>query len=287
MQRVVRNIPNSCEIIAGSCTHIGSIMCHITGIEYAVDYIASSSKRFFIHLGDWIEAICTDDKRYNPPPDGSKEKEQSIPVRQAKDAVKLFRPIRKKIIAGLKGNHERKLHRFGNLVEDNICSSVKEGGLDIPYGTESCRIILKNNNKPMFNIFAMHGRKIFNSISPTFEQRHGNKVAAMKRSLQNQMGDCSVMLCGHAHQILIAPPTKKLYLVDTPASVKQGYLGVSFDETGYIDPDQRWYACCGSARKSRLDGYDDYAQVYDPVELGFVKITIDGGKPVNIEPFLI
>jgi hypothetical protein len=234
-------------------------------------------------LGDWIEAIMTDDKRYNAPPEGLKEKEQSIPARQARDAVKLFKPIKKKIITGLMGNHERKLIRYGNLVEDNICGNT---GLNIPYGTESCRIILENNNKPLFNIFAMHGRKIFNSISPTAEQREANRIAAMKRSLQNQMGDCAVMLCGHAHQILIAPPINKLYLLDALGGVQQSYLSGSTD-LGYIDIEQRWYACCGSARKSRLDGYDDYAQVYDPVELGFVKITIEGGKPVNIEPFLI
>jgi predicted phosphodiesterase len=261
-------------------------MCHIGGIEYSVDYIASKNNCYFIHLGDWIEAIMTDDKRYNAPPDGSKEKEQSIPVRQARDAVRIFKPIRRKIIAGLKGNHERKLQRFGNLVEDNICGKKEEGGLDIPYGTESCRIILENNNKPMFNIFAMHGRKIFNSRAKDYEQNLANRQASMKLTLVNQMGDCLVMLCGHAHQILIVPPAKKLYFTDDEKGVQQRYLE-NAEGSRYINPDQRWYACCGSARKSRLDGYDDYAQVYDPVELGFVKITVEGGRPVNIEPFLI
>jgi hypothetical protein len=281
MQRILRELPKSCEIIAGSCTHIGSIMCHRTGIEHAVDYIASTPNRFFIHLGDWIEAICTDDKRYNAPPDHLKEKEQSIPLKQAKDAVGLFKAIKKRILAGLIGNHERILSRYGNLVEEIICND-----LNIPYGTETCRIILENKGRPLFNIQAMHGRKIFTSNAKDYEQRQANKKAALKLYLQEQMGDCAIHLCGHAHWIGIVPPANRLYFVDSPAGVSQQYLKGSTD-IGYIQPDQRWFACCGSARKSRLDGYDDYAQNYQPVELGFVKIVIDNGQIVTLEPFLI
>jgi hypothetical protein len=258
-------------------------MCHYSGIEYTVDHIASAPNRYFIHLGDWIEAICTDDKRYNAPPEGKKEKEQAIPLKQAKHAVGLFKPIRKRILAGLMGNHERALRKYGNLVEDVICS--KEG-LDIPFGTESCRLIIENKGRPLFNVFAMHGNRIFTSHAKDFEQREANKKAALKLYLQEQMGDCSVMLCGHAHWIGIVPPAKRLFFVDGVSGVQQQYLSGS-TSLGYIQPDQRYYACCGSARKSRLDGYDDYAQNYPPVELGFVKIIVDNGEIVNVEPFLI
>jgi hypothetical protein len=152
MQRICKELPKTFEIIAGSCTHIGSIMTHREGISYAVDYIASQKNTYFIHLGDWIEAICTDDKRYNAPPDDLKSKEQLIPMKQAADAAKIFKPIKKRILAGLIGNHERTLSRFGNLVEDIICKE-----LEIPYGTELCRLILSHKGKPLFNIFAMHG----------------------------------------------------------------------------------------------------------------------------------
>ena len=283
MQRIVCNLPKTAEIIAGSCTHIGSIMCHRKGIEYTVDYIASGKNRYFIHLGDWIEAICTDDKRYQAPPEDKKDKEQPIPLKQAKDAVNLFRPIKDRFIAGLIGNHERKLSKFGNLVDGIICD--KEG-LDIPYGTESCRIIVKNNNRPMFNIQAMHGYRIFRSQAKDYEQREANKKAALKLYLQNQMGDCAIHLCGHAHWIGIVPPSNILYFMDEKHGVQQNYLK-GLTKTGYIPPDQRWYACCGSARKSRLDGYDDYAQFYEPTDLGFVKIIIEDGQIVTLERFLI
>jgi predicted phosphodiesterase len=282
MQRIVCDLPKSFELISGSCTHIGSIMCHEAGIEKVVDYVGSGKNRFFIHLGDWIEYIPSDDiKRFNPAPQEHKLKEIISPTEQAKQAAKMFMPIKDKILCGLLGNHERKYSRYGDLVKDIICSD-----LDIPYATSICRIIIKNNKKNLFNIQAMHGKRIFKSNAKDYEQREGNKKAALKLYLQNQMGDCAIQLCGHAHWIGIVPPSNIPYFVDGEKGVKHHYLK-GMTHAGYIPPDQRWYACCGSARKSRLDGYDDYAQEYEPTDLGFVKIIVDNGEIVKLEPFLI
>ena len=281
MQRICKDLPKSFEIIIGSCTHIGSIMCYYDGIEKAVDYVKSGKNRYFIHLGDWIEAICTDDKRYNAPPEHLKSKEEQIPFKQAKEAVRLFKPIKNKIIVGLWGNHERYLSKYGNLVEDHICSE-----LDIPFGTEACRIILTNNNQPLFNIFAMHGRKIFNSSAKDFEQREANMKAALKLYLQEQEADCAVMVCGHGHKIIVCEPSKRLILLDGETTQHQQYLK-GLTKTGYIQPDQRWYGMAGSARKSRLDGYDDYAQCFSPADLGFLKLIVENKEIIKLEHFYI
>jgi hypothetical protein len=82
------------------------------------------------------------------------------------------------------------------------------------------------------------------------------------------------------------PPSNILYFMDDKNGVQQNYLN-GMTKTGYIPPDQRWYACCGSARKSRLDCYDDYSQFYEPTDLGFVKIIIEDGQIVKLERFLI
>lgn len=282
MQRIVCDLPKSFELIAGSCTHVGSIMCHESGIEYAVDYVASGKNRRFLHLGDVIEYIPPDDvKRFNPAPSEHKMQEIISPTEQTKKAAKLFNPIKNKIICSLIGNHERKYSRYGDLIKDIFCSD-----LNIPYGTSLCRIIIKNNNRPMFNISAMHGKRIFKSNAKDYEQREANKKAALKLYLQNQMGDCAIQLCGHAHWIGIVPPSNILYFLDGENGVKQNYLK-GLTHAGYIPPDQRWYACCGSARKSRLDGYDDYAQEYEPTDLGFVKIVVEDGEIARLERFLI
>ena len=281
MQRILKQIPGrSFEVIAMSCTHEGSIMCHYEGINRAVDYIGSTKNCYALHLGDLIEAIATDDKRYNQPPPGKKELELSVPMQQAKQVVKRFKPIRRKFITILKGNHERYLQRIANFAE------YIADELGVPYGTETCRIILESKMRPLFNIQAMHGTRLFTSHAKDYEQREANKKASMKLYLQDQMGDCSIHLVGHAHQILIVPPANRLYFVDGVNSVQQQYLkgAVNF---GYINPEQRWYACCGSARKSRLDSYDDYAQNYEPTELGFVRIVVTDGQIEGLYPFLI
>jgi predicted phosphodiesterase len=258
-------------------------MCHYEGIKKAIDYVSSKKNCYFIHLGDVIEAITHDDKRYTPPPEGHREANVNTPLKQAIDAVEIFRPIRKKIITILRGNHERKLANYGDVVDDIICRELK-----VDFGTECCRIILGTDNDPLFNIYALHGNKLFKSNAKDFEQREANKKAALKLYLQNQMGDCSVMLCGHAHWIGIVPPSKRLYFLDSESGVQQAYLkGQLISSDGYIYVDRRFYACCGSARKSRMDGHDDYAQIYEPNELGFVKIVVKDGQISNMEPFYI
>lgn len=282
MQRIVCDLPLTSEIIAGSCTHIGTVMCHYRGIEKVVQYVSEKRNRFFIHLGDVIEAITHDDKRYVPPPTGHKESD-STPLKQAVDAIEIFRPIKKQIITILRGNHERKLINYGDVVNHIICKQ-----LGVPFGTECARIIINSGGKHLFNIYALHGNKLFKSNAKDLEQRDANKKASMKLYLKYQMGDCAIMLCGHAHWVGIVPPSKQLYFVDAPDGVQQAYLqGREYDSSGYIDPDRRWYACCGSARKSRMDGHDDYAQFYEPNELGFVKIIIRKGHIEKLEPFYL
>ena len=184
MERIVKEIPLDCEIVLISDTHIGSKKAHITGIQRAVDFVKEKPNRFWIHLGDWIEAITTDDKRYE-----TETTEQPIPELQAKEAIEIFEPIAEQGICGLLGNHERKLSKVVNLAR-NICT-----GLKIPYATESARVLFEHEGRLLFKFFITHGNKVFRSNAKDFIQREANKKAALKVSLQYKMGDCSLMAC--------------------------------------------------------------------------------------------
>lgn len=232
MERIVKEIPLDCEIALISDTHIGSKKAHITGIQRAVDFVKKKPNRFWIHLGDWIEAITTDDKRYE-----TETTEQPIPELQAKEAIEIFGSIAGQGICGLLGNHERKLSRtinFGRM----ICE-----GLNIPYATESARVLFEHEGRLLFKFFISHGNKVFRSNAKDFIQREANKKAALKVSLQYKMGDCSLMACGHAHWLGIVPPAKLLYLQDTESGIKHKYLNQDETPDGYIDFDRRWYCC--------------------------------------------
>jgi predicted phosphodiesterase len=282
MKRIEFELPADCEIIALGDTHIGSVLCHRGGIKKVIDYIKNTPNVFWLHMGDWIEAIASDDIRYS-----SDTVQQPIPLKQAQDVIDLFKPIADKGICGLKGNHELKLHRYGDLAEF-ICRS--DGGLGINYGTYAARVVFKTDKKEVFKAFLWHGptKGQISSNAKDWEQRQANMRAALKMKLKYKMADCAIMLMGHVHKLIAIEPTRQLIIKDGKDSVKHDYL--SGKQTGdYIDPDLRWYGCTGAFLKLYQDGVSGYAEIagYDPVELGYLKIKIIGGIIKDIERIII
>jgi predicted phosphodiesterase len=232
-----------------------------------VEYVRAKKTRRLIHLGDIIESITTDDKRYHT--DGMKE---PIPLKQIKEAEDIFAPIKKQMLCVLGGNHELKLHRFGNLAE------MFANNLGVPYGTRTARIVFKSKDKGLFRVFITHDVPIFRSNAKDYLQRKANIEAACKVSMQYRMGDCALMVCGHPHQLLTIPPSPILYMTDGESGVKQHYLKGDLGADGsFINMDQRWYGCAGSFRKKFMDGIDDYADIYNPVELGYLALDVAKG----------
>ena len=249
------------------------------GIQRIIDYIKSGENRYWVHMGDWIEAIKTDDPRYD-----ADTTQQSTPLKQAQDAIDIFRPIADRGICGLLGNHELKLHRYGNLSK-LICE-----GIGIPYGTYASRVVFKADKKDIFKAFLWHGptKGQISSNAKDWEQRQANMRAALKMKLKYKMSDCAIMLMGHVHKLIVVEPTKQLFIRDGKDGVRHDYL--SGKQTGdYIDPDLRWYGATGAFLKLYHDGVSGYAEIagYDPVELGCLKIVIQGGIIREIEKVII
>jgi predicted phosphodiesterase len=275
MQRIVRDIPYSCEIVFAGDTHWGSHFTHEQGIDQLIDYVGSKRNRFLIHMGDWIEAITVDDSRFDPI-----TTKVPIPIEQAHQITRKFYPIRKRMITGLRGNHERKVHRVADLAK-LICHD-----LDIPYGTDEARVIFTYKDEPLFNAFIAHGGKLFNSNAKDFEQQQANRKAALKLYLQNKMGDAAVNIVGHCHWLAVVPPSKRLYLVDGVKNMKQRYLEGDMRPGGYINPDQKWYGASGSFYLRYKDGMSSYG-LFDPNELGFLTLIIQNGRIVELREIVI
>jgi len=261
-------------------THIGSVSYHEKGVGHLIDHIASSGC-YWAHMGDWIETITADDKRY------AWSKENPIPLLQAQEAVKTFQPIADKCFCALIGNHELKLHRFGNLVKDVICSS-----LSIPYGAYMAHVEVKHEGTKLFSMQLWHGpsRGLLTSQAKDYEQAIANLKASLKMRLKYMVSDCAIQACGHYHRLLTVPPTNQLYIYRQGTKIKQGYLdGI---QTGaYIDPDRRWYVCTGSFSKLYPDDEDaiSYAEVsgYKPVELGYPVIHVVDKQIKSIEQVVV
>lgn len=275
MKRIECVIERDSEIFLMGDTH-EDVMLHVKGLQRTINHIAEDPKhRRWIHMGDWIEAIATDDSRYH-----YIKESVPIPKKQAMVIADRFMPIREQGIVGLSGNHERRHHRIIDLAE-YIC----EERLGIPYGTGMARIIFNDKKgKHLFNFLVCHGKWIFNSNAKDYEQQQANMKAMLRMRLNTlRIADCALLACGHAHKILISPPANPLYINDTPTGMKQHYLETDCTAS-YIPPEQRWCVCTGSYRKNMMDGIDDYAELYGPVELGCVKAIIKDGKIADVVP---
>ena len=251
-----------------SDAHAGSTLFYRKGFLKFIDTVKKDPIGVAIDLGDAIEAIMTDDKRYTD--DTARE---PIPLKQAKDYIEMIRPIRSKIIVRLLGNHEHKLHRFGNIAQ-HICSQ-----LDIPYGTFTSKILFtdKKTGSLMFKAFVTHGFRSITNQAHDPIQREANMKARLKRLLMEKAGDAVLCAMGHTHKLIIAEPTKKLWLSDDGISIKQRY---THQEGEYIHPDHRWFVNTGSFLKLYENNVSGYAEMfgYDPVELGYARVEVRKGE---------
>lgn len=279
MKLIEKAIPSNCEIMLIGDTHEGSNCCHHSGIEESLDWVMEKKNRYFIHMGDEIEAICSDDKRYQ-----FEAGENPIPLRQAFSVVEQFERAKRRGIVWLYGNHPECLRRFGNLTRDVVCRE-----LGIEYGTWSCKVKLTCGGKQVFKMFLAHGfRGSLNSNAKDEEQRKANLMAGLKRKLYAKASDCLVMAMGHTHKLIVVPPSERLLMVDDGERIKQTYLSQGDGAASYIEPDCRWYVNTGSYLKMYDLETDSYAERagYDPVELGHAVVTIRNGLLEKIEKVL-
>ena len=268
MQIINSTIPSDCDLALCGDTHEGTILQYEDGIEKFVDWVRSDPCRRWIHLGDWIEAITTDDKRY----DDCHKRDK--PGKQRDAIIEKFLPIAEQGLGGLDGNHDRKLHRVFNIAEE-ICKS-----LHIPFGTFTAKFCLSDAHGFMFKLFVAHGFGRLTSNAKDSEQRLANMKAALKVRLRFKAADCLVMAMGHTHKLFVVEPTGELYLADDGDTIKQHYLSAGDPTAQYIHPDQRWYANTGSFLKLYGEGVSGYGELagYDPIEMGYVVIEIRDRK---------
>ena len=270
MQLLEIEISRDCRIYQLGDIHFGTMFCHKKGLLRAIDDIAHDKNAKVVLVGDLVEGIAVDDPRYD-----SDTNEEPVPFLQAQDVVKLLKPIKKKIIAVLKGNHELRLMYYLNI------SSYIAKELDTNYGTWTSKIqFIDKKGKHIFKGYFAHGdikRSIMQSNAGDPIQRQANEKAMLKRMMFSKAGDCLYMGCGHYHKLIVVKPTEELYLVDNGKDIKQ-YYGVYSGE-GYIHPDLRFYGCSGAFYKQFMIGHDSYSEMhgYRPTELGYLVLQVENG----------
>jgi hypothetical protein len=286
MRLFTREMPDDFNIFAFGDRHRGNLLFYAPGWEALIDMMhkpyrgVAASKNFGIDHGDTVEAICVDDRRFDL---DTIDKDMVPPLVQADTVAAELKPIAKKILCILQGNHEYTLSKFGDLT-DYIC---KQTG--IPYGTNTAKLsFVAKDGTLIYKHFCTHGRKSISSTADDPRRRRVNMELILKRHLKHKAGDCLVMSKGHTHKLLVCKPESDLYLTDDGKQIKQVYT-TSEQTDGYIHPDHRYFVNTGSFLKLYGDDVSGYAEraEYDPVELGFCIVIVRDRKVVDVERVVV
>ena len=270
MQLFQRKLPDQCNIYLLGDLHIGSMLTHYHGIEDIKQTILNDPIGYVILMGDLAEAILVDDnKRFDPT---TQDLTVLTPGDQYRRFVEIFSPLKDRILFSLAGNHDLKHLRIANFVEE----ACRE--LSIPYGTYTSKLTVVGGakNRLRFKIYVGHGWGHMDSVADDPIRREANMQLRLKKLLQYKAGDCILMAMGHTHKLLVAKPTKELYITDDGKALKQHYT-VSIQNSAYIPPYLRWYANTGSFLRNQTLGTSGYAERagYDPCELGCIKVIVE------------
>jgi hypothetical protein len=281
MELIYKEFPDSYTIVDTSDWHLGSINCNKGSIQTLIQSIKRRKNCFVYIKGDLIDAILPADKRYAH---ASMDigAELLTPQQQAEEVVKMLRPIADRIITVSLGNHEYSVINTFNVAK-YICDH-----LDVRYGGLHFKIIAHDNRgEVMHKIFGTHGSGSLPKGAKDPIQRIANQKAALKRKLEQLMGDCIYMSMGHTHQLLVTEPTinKEIIIVDDGEQLKQMYRTEVSQNKSWIPPEARWYGNSGSFLKTfSPPGQLSYAEaaMYPPSEIGFIELAIRDKQVVKV-----
>lgn len=280
MKIINHTLPRGCNIFLVGDSHEGTVMRYDKGWDQFVDMVTSeydglkATRNFWIDHGDMIEAVMTDDPRYYD----LTTRESSV-IRQIDNAIKQRYGIRKKCLFILQGNHERKLHRYGDITEQ-VCKD-----LNVPYGTFSAIAVYKDKaGWLMFRHYASHGFGTIKSQAKDPDQELGNKLANLKMKMKWKVANALLCSMGHTHQLLINCPSPKLLIMEEGGEITAEYTSPRKTD-GNIHGDFKWYVNSGSFVRTFGEGVSSYSEVagYDPTDLGFAVVAIRKGVIERID----
>lgn len=281
MKTLVKKMPDDFNLFLFGDKHVGSMGFFEKGWAHMLSMMESEYEgvqpkhNFGLDHGDNIEAITIDDKRFTM----ESTKEYSI-LKQLEMDRECLKPIRTRLVTILDGNHPRKLHRFGNLIEEQARL------LGVPYGTYTARIqYLAKDGSLIFKHYAAHGFRSISSMVDDEESRVTRMRLSLKRILKRKAGDCLLMTMGHTHRVLVKRPDDVLFLYNEGKKFRQDRTSsLDFNHEMYISPEHRWYGNTGTFRRTLMEDCTDYGEVagYDPVELGFLVAIVRDRQLVEL-----
>lgn len=278
-----RTLPRRCKIYLTSDYHYGALNASKTSLRHLIDTVGGEDNSYLVNLGDSIEAILPNDKRWATCAVDWQSKAVT-PEQQCEAVVEAFRPIKDRILVWMMGNHEYKLLNSFNAAK------MIANGLGTQYGSACCKLHLQFANKKPIKYFLAHGGgNLAASSAKDPIQRHANMQASLKNRLCRMSADAIGQFVGHGHHLIVVPPTaeSELFLTDNGESIKQSYRAGADQTANFIPPESRWYGMTGSFLRlfsppgSEAVSYSECA-MYSPTEIGCLVATIEDGQMVDL-----
>lgn len=218
--------------------HIGDSMCDFKGIMERIEYIKNTPNAYCILDGDLMDtAICTSV--------GDTYGANLQPMEQLKQCVKIFEPIKDKILAVLPGNHENRVYRSDGLdITELMCAQL---GIPAKYSPTTALLFIRFGKGG----HGKHGRPMLYTAYVTHGAGGGRKEGGKVNRLADlaSIVDADIYIHAHTHLPLVfkesffrvsgsnssVAPAEKLF-VNAAASLDYGGYG---DRQGFKPASKR------------------------------------------------
>lgn len=244
MNVITADLPESMEMMelhAFSDLHIGDNLCDFRKIQEAINYVAETPNAYCILNGDLMDTAIASSV-------GDTYGANLQPMEQLDVCVKLFEPIKGKVICILPGNHENRVYKYDGLDITKIMAA--QLGLQDKYSSTSAYLVIRFGRN---GDSGHHGRKMVYTVYCRHGSGGGKKEGGKINALADmaQICDADIYICGHTHlpasfRTQFFRPSlannslteiEKLY-VNTAASLKFGGYGevAGFKPASTINP---------------------------------------------------
>ena len=173
--------------------HIGDAQCDYKGILERLEYIKNTPNAYVILDGDLMDTAIANSV-------GDTYGAKLQPMEQLKHCVKLFEPIRDKIIAVLPGNHERRVMRSDGI--DTTAIMCAQLGLQDRYSDTTALLFVRFGKQTGKH---SHGRRQLYTIYCTHGAGGGRKEGGKVNRLADLSGivDADIYIHAHTHLPLV------------------------------------------------------------------------------------
>lgn len=227
--------------------HIGDFNCDFKSIMERIEYIKNTPNAYCILDGDLMDtAICTSV--------GDTYAANLQPMEQLKQCVKIFEPIKDKILGVLPGNHENRVYKSDGLdITELMCAQL---GIPEKYSPTTALLFIRFGRRTQD-----HGRPMYYTAYVTHGSGGGKKEGGKVNRLADLASIVDADIYIHAHTHL-------------PLVFKESFFRVSGSNSSVALVDKLFV---NTAASLNYGGYGD-RQGFKPASKRSPVIYLDGKK---------